>query len=222
MALGRGKRKRDKTKVPGKGKSLKQAVKLFLNNYDYICSIVKDKSDHYDLDYDEVLDFVFPELSKDNFGKIRLYEGRDQCKFKSYIKTVVTNLVYSFLRKKISREKKLEKVKKNVFDQEKGLEEFKKNIFDQEIKEPLEILEEIEEGELWEKALTHLPKILKNLDKEQQRAIKMKYYKGLKISTISRELKLSRHRVKRILEDAAFKIKGQLDEILKKRKNPGS
>jgi len=222
MVLGKRKSKNSKQEVPVEGIKPTEAKKLLWKHYKHIQRLVKQKSRRYDLDPDDVLNFVLDEISKNDFGKIRTYEGREQCTFKSFISTVVMNLVYSFLRKKISREKKLEQVKRNVFDQEKELEEFKINIFDQEVKEPLEILVEIEAGESREKAAAHLPEILKNLDKEERRAIKMKFFKGLKISTISRELKLSRHKVKRILEDAAFKIKGQLNEILKRKKNPGS
>lgn len=222
MAFRKRKIKNSKQEVPVEGIKPTEAKKLLWKHYRHIQRLVKQKSIRYGLDFDDILNFVLDELTKNDFGKIRAYEGRKKCKFKSFVTTVVTRLVYSFLRKKISREKKLEEVEPGVFDQGKSVENSSQTIFDQESKEPLEILLETEESELIEKALIHLPKVLKNLGKEERRAIKMMYYKGLKISTIARELKLSRHRVKRSLEDVKFKIKGQLDEILKRKKNPGS
>lgn len=215
--------KSSRQEIKGEGIKSDEAQKFLWKHYGTIQRLVKQKSRRYGLDFDDVLNFVLDEISKNDFGKIRAYEGRNQCSFKSFITTVVTrHLVISFLRKKKSLEKKLKEVKPDVFDQEKSVEKSSQTMFDQEIKEPLEILEEIEETELIEKALIHLPEILKNLDKEEQRAIKMKYYIDLKISTIARELKLSRHKVKRILGNAKYKIKAQLVEILKRKKNPGS
>lgn len=221
MALRKGEIKNSKQEVPVEGIKPTEAKKLFWKHYRHIHSLVKQKSNRYDLDFDDVLNFVLGELIKNDFGKIRAYEGRKECKFKSFVTTVVTNLIYSFLRKKISREKKLKEVEPGVFDQGKSVENCSQTIFDQEIKEPLKIWLETEDSELIEEALIHLPKVLKNLGKEERLAIKMMYYKGLKISTIARELKLSRHRVKRILENAIYKIKGQLDEILKRKKIQG-
>jgi RNA polymerase sigma factor (sigma-70 family) len=214
--------KNSKQEVPVEGIKPAEAKKLLWKHYRHIQRLVRHMSSRYGLDPDDILNLVLDELSKNDFGKITAFERRYRCTFKTFINKVVTNLVYSFLRKKRSREKTLEEVKPDVFDQGKSVEKSSQTLFDQEIKEPLEIFVETEEIELKEKALIYLPKILKNLDKEERRAIKMRYYKGLKISTIARELKLSRHRVKRILEDVKFKIKGQLDEILKRKKNPGS
>lgn len=220
--MSKRKSKNSKQEVPVESIKPTEAKKLLWKHYKHIQRLVRHLASRYGLDPDDVLNLVLDELSKNDFGKITAYEGRYRCTFKTFINKVVANLVYSFLRKKKSREKTLEEVEPDVFDQGKSVEKSSQTIFDQEIKEPLEILVEIEAGESREKAAAHLPEILKNLDKEERRAIKMKFFKGLKISTISRELKLSRHKVKRILENAEFKIKRQLNEILKRRKNPGS
>lgn len=211
-----------KQEIKGEGIKTNEAKKRLWKHFRQIQRLVKQKSHRYDLDNDDVLTFVLDELSKNDFSKIKAFEGRQQCTFKTFINTVVTNLVVGFFRKKKSRERTLEEVELDVFVQGKSVEKFSQTIFDQEVKEPLEILLDIKESELLEKALAHLPKILKKLDKEEQRAIKMRFFKGLKISTIARELNLSRHKVGRILENVKFKIKGQLDEILKKNKNPGN
>jgi RNA polymerase sigma factor (sigma-70 family) len=217
-------RKSENSKQEIKGEVIKpnEAKKRLWKHFRQIQRLVKQKSYRYGLDHDVVLNLVLDELSKNDFSKIRAFEGRQQCTFKTFINTVVTNLVVGFFRKKKSRERTLEEVEPDVFVQGKCIEKFNQTIFDQEVKEPLEILLEIKESELLEKALTHLPKILKKLDKEEQRVIKMRFFKELKISTIARELNLSRHKVGRILENVKFKIKGQLDEILKRNKNPGN
>lgn len=222
MALRKVESEHNNQENKSEGLEPNEAQKLLWKHYKHIQKLVKQKSRHYGLDPDDVLSLVLNEISKNNFGKIRAYEGRQQCTFKSFINTVVTHIVYSFLRKKKSQQKKFEKMEQDVFYQKKSIENSNQTIFDQAIKGPLELLVEIEDIEQKEKALAHLPEVLKNLDKVQQRTIKMRYYKDLKISTIAREFKLSRYKVKRILEDAKFKIKGQLIEILKRDNNPGS
>jgi RNA polymerase sigma factor (sigma-70 family) len=194
----------DREKVTAGGAEYKKALELFFKNYGHICKIIKYNT--Y-LDFDDVLNFVFHELSKNSFARIRAYTGERGCTFKTFIRTVVTRLIINYADRTKRHEEKIAKAGDNIFDQKVSL--------------PPEIFLELEETELKNKAVALLPGILKTLDKNEHRAVKLRYFKGLKTSRISKALNLSRFKVKRLLENAQYNIKRQLEELLGKKKNPG-
>jgi RNA polymerase sigma factor (sigma-70 family) len=188
---------------PGKIIGLKSGSKetrVLLEHYSYIASIVEYHAKKFDLDHDDVMNFVLDKLSGNNYKKIRTFKGKSS--FKTFITTVVARVIYTYGRKTGSRGKKIYGL---IYD-----------IPDPNSKNPLEFLIEIEEARHKEKALQYLPGILKNLTKQEQRIIRMKHDWELKISTISKTLGISRYRVERILEGVEFKIKQQLDSCLAK------
>ena len=188
---------------PGKIIGLKSKNKetdVLLEHYNYIASIVQYHANKFDLDYDNVLNFVLDKLSANNYKKIAAFEGKSS--FKTFITTVAARLIYTYGRRTGDREKKVE--------------ELSDLIPAPNVQNPLEFLIEIEEARHKEKALKYLPGILTSLAKQEQRIIRMKHEWELKISTISKTLRVSRYRVERILEGAEFKIKQQLDSCLAK------
>lgn len=188
---------------PGKIIGLKSKNKetdVLLEHYTYIASIVEYHAEKYDLDYDNVLNFVLDKLSANNYKKITAFKRKSS--FKTFITTVVARVIYTYGRRIGNREKKVE--------------ELPDQIPAPKVQNPLDFLIEIEEARHKEKALKYLPGILKSLAKQEQRVIRMKHEWELKISTISNTLRVSRYRVERILEGAEFKIKQQLDSCLAK------
>ena len=188
---------------PGKITGLKSTNKetdVLLEHYSYIASIVRFHTEKFDLDYDNVLNFVLDKLSANNYKKIAAFKGKSS--FKTFITTVVARLIYTYGRRTGDREKKVE--------------ELSNLIPAANFQNPLEFLIEIEEARHKERALKYLPGILKSLAKPEQRVIRMKHEWELRISTISNTLRVSRYRVERILEGAEIKIKQQLDSYLAK------
>lgn len=181
-------------------KSKKKETDVLLDHYTYIASIVQFHAKKFDLDYDNVLNFVLDKLSANNYKKIAAFKGKSS--FKTFITTVVARVIYTYGRRIGGREKKVEELSTDVPAPN--------------VQSPLEFLIDIEETRHKEKALKYLPGILKSLAKQEQRVIRMKYEWELKISTISNILQVSRYRVERILEGAEFKIKQQLEFCLAK------
>lgn len=180
--------------------SKKKETDVLLEHYSYISSIVEYHAEKYDLDYDNVFNFVLDKLSANNYKKITAFKRKSS--FKTFITTVVARVIYTYGRRTGDREKKVEELSTDVQAPN--------------VQNPLEFLIEIEEARHKEKALKYLPRILKSLAKQEQWIIRMKHEWELKISTISNILQVSRYRVERILEGAEFKIKQQLDSCLAK------
>lgn len=181
-------------------KSKNKETDVLLEHYSYIVSIVEYHAEKFDLDYDNVLNFVLDKLSANSYKKITAFKGKSS--FKTFITTVVARVIYTYGRR--------------IGDREKKVEELSFDVPAPNAQNPLEFLVEIEEARHKEKALKYLPGILKSLTKQEQRIIRMKHEWELKISTVSKTLGVSRYRVERILEGAEFKIKQQLDYCLAK------
>jgi RNA polymerase sigma factor (sigma-70 family) len=183
---------------PGRIIGLKPGSKetgVLLEYYRYIVSIVEYHAKRFDLDRDDALNFVLEKLAGNNSKKIRDFKGKSS--FKTFITTVVARLIYTYGRKVGSRGKKVGELSNDVPDPN--------------TRNPLEFLIEIEDAWYKEKALQYLPGILKSLTKQEQRIIRMKHEWELKISTVSKIHGISRYRVERILGEAEFKIKQQLE-----------
>lgn len=181
--------------------------KRLLKHYKYIQKVVRHEAYCYYFDYDDVMHYVLHHLANDDYKKVRAFDEEGDACFKTFITTVVVHLIISFDRQTKSHKKRLEK--------------FGRSLLIQGILEPDKFLIEMEEIQFKEKALGILPGILKTLTDDEQRIIKMKYYKGLKISTISRELKISWYKIRKMFEDAREKLKRGLDEALKKNQEHG-
>jgi RNA polymerase sigma factor (sigma-70 family) len=191
---------------PGRFTGLKpgnEETGILLAYYGYIVSVVEYHAKRFDLDHDDALNFVLDKLAANDYKKIRAYRGESS--FKTFITTVVARLIYTYGRKVGSREKKVGELSHDVPDPN--------------VRNPLEFLIEVEGERFKEKALQCLPGILKNLTKQEQRIIRMKYEWELKISTVSKTLGISRYRVERILEGAEFKIKQRLESYLAKNRS---
>ena len=94
---------------PGKIIGLKSGSKetgFLLEHYSYIASIVQYHAKKFDLDKDDVLNFVLDKLSANDYKKIRSFKGKSS--FKTFITTVVARVIYTYGRKTRGRGKKVE------------------------------------------------------------------------------------------------------------------
>lgn len=165
------------------------AKQILFEHYDYINKIVSIKSSQYDLDYDECLNYVLNEISRDDQKKIRAFKGKS--KFTTFITVVVNRLVISFARK----QKKLPDLP----------------LFTPET--PLDILlnrQQKESGELFAK---HLPGWLAELEPTARLIVQMKYFKNLSISRISAQLGMNRYEINKKLDSILDHFRNKAEKL---------
>lgn len=165
--------------------------KLF-EHYQYIVKIVQYKTNQYNLDYDGTLNFVLEKLCKDDYKIIRSFRGKS--KFTTFLTVVVNHMIFRYAGKK------------------QALPDLPVINSDT----PLKILIKQQQLECEELFLRNLPGFLDELDYEAKLVLKMKYFKDLKISKISRILGLSRYEIQKKMVTAQDFLKKKINEICKK------
>lgn len=165
--------------------------KRLFEHYEYILKIVKYKTAQYGLDYDDCLNFVLDEISKDKHKKLRAFRG--ESKFTTFITVVVNRLIFSFARKN----RKLPEMPVIIAET------------------PLDILIEEQQKECKELFMKNLPELLNQLGIKERLVVKMKYFKGFNISQISNELKITRHEIEKMLNSSLEFFREKIKEICK-------
>lgn len=176
----------------GSDKDPMDAPQEIFKHYDYIVRIIRIKAAQYGLDYDDCLNFVLHEISKEDHRKIRAFRGESQ--FSTFITVVVNRLIISYARKL-----------RQVPESSAIISET-----------PLDILIEQQEKQLKAKIFKKLPELLDELGMKERLILKMCYFKGIKISQISRELSLTRYEIKNFLDSGLDYLRNRIREISKK------
>jgi len=148
--------------------------------YSYIYSVLKEKGINLDTSLvDDLFQDVFLHLIKDDFKKLRQYQGKKNCSFAGWLRVVVINFVLDFLRKKqprcVSLEEKLDTDTPALKDTLKD-ERF---ALSQDI-----ILDEEE--------LKNLSDCIHELDSEDKFFVEMHIYNGMSLENLRAILNISR------------------------------
>ncbi len=168
------------------------AKQKLVEHYPYIMKIVQFKANQYDLDYDGILNFVLEKLCNDDYKIIRSFRG--ESKFTTFLTIVVNHMIFRYAGKK------------------RYLPEMPIILSET----PLDFLIKQQQLECEELFLRNLPELLDELDYKEKIIIKMKYFKGLKISQISRILGLTRYEIEKKLDAGLDFFKKKIKEICKK------
>jgi RNA polymerase sigma factor (sigma-70 family) len=167
------------------------AKQKLIEHYPYIMKIVQFKANQYDLDYDGILNFVLEKLCNDDYKIIRSFRG--ESKFTTFLTIVVNHMIFRYAGKK----RYLPEVPIIISET------------------PLDFLIKQQQMECEEYFLRSLPVLLDELDYKEKIIIKMKYFKGLKISKISRILGLTRYEIQKKLDSGLDFFKKKIKEICK-------
>lgn len=167
------------------------AEKKLFEHYDYILKIVQIKTAQYGLDYDDCLNFVLNEISKDNHKRIKAFRG--ESKFTTFITVVINRLIISYARKI----KKLPEMPAVIAET------------------PMDILIEQQQKECKELFMKKLPELLDQLDFKERLVLKMRFFKDLKISQISDDLSLTRYEITKLLNSGLEFLRNRIIEICK-------
>jgi RNA polymerase sigma factor (sigma-70 family) len=151
----------------------------------------------------QIVDYIIDRLEENRLARLKKFA--EKCKFKTFLSTVVSNLLYDFWRGKYADEKQETKYKDDF-----------KNLFDPPVEDPLDVLIQIEEEELKQKAMALLPEVLDRLDTDEKLAIKLKYSKGMKILPISETLGSTHYKTKNLIGQTERKIRIVLLSEIKK------
>jgi len=165
------------------------AKQRLIEQYPYIMKIVQLKAYQYDLDYDGILNFVLEKLCNDDYKIIRSFRG--ESKFTTFLTIVVNHMIFRYAGKK------------------RYLPEGPIIISET----PLDFLIKQQQLECEELFLKKLPELLDELDYKEKIVIKMKYFKGLKISNIARILALTRYEIEKKLDAGLDFFKEKIKEI---------
>lgn len=168
------------------------AKQRLIEHYPYIMKIVQFKANQYDLDYDGTLNFVLEKLCNDDYKIIRSFRG--ESKLTTFLTIVVNHMIFRYAGKKRS----LPEVSIIISET------------------PLDFLIKQQQLECEELFLRNLPELLDRLDYKEKIVIKMKYFKGLKISEISRILELTRYEIQKKLDAGLDFFKKKIKEICEK------
>lgn len=162
-------------------------------------------SDTNDIRTLEIADFVMKALEKDGLANLKKFEERT--KFKYFLGTVVTYLLFDFLREHYQTKKNLTKFSPEF-----------EELFDQPVDSPYNLITKLEDEELKKKAAAILPKILEKLVPVEKMVIKWKYEDNLTISATARALGNTRFKTEKLIKETEEKIRM---EILLRIKNKG-
>jgi RNA polymerase sigma factor (sigma-70 family) len=167
------------------------AKEKLLENYPYIMKIVRFKTDQYDLDYDSTLNFILDKLSADDYKIIRSFRGKS--KFTTFLTIVVNNMIFRYAGKN------------------RNLPEMPTIISET----PLDFLIRQQQMECKELFLKNLPGLLDELNYKEKVILKMRYFKDIKISRISRILGLTRYETQKKLDSGLNFLRKKIKEICK-------
>ena len=165
------------------------AKKEFLKHYSYIIKIIKFKTNQYDLDYDDTLNFVLEKLCDNDFKIIRSFRG--ESKFTTFLTIVVNNMIYRFARKK------------------KYQPETPANITET----PFDFLIRQQNLKYQELLSKNLNLLLNELDYKEKLVLEMKYFKGLNINQISKVLGSNRYETKKKLDSGLELLKDKIKKM---------
>lgn len=153
----------------------------------------------------EVLAFIREESEKNNFERLKRFEERKNSKFTTFLYPVVCNLAITFLRKHNSMKKASEKYVNDIFKE-----------FSSSSVKPEEIVITWEEEEIVKKIRQLIPKLLKQLDVDEQVAFRIAYLEGNEnFSAIGRTLNISRYKAEKLAKDAWNKIIAGIRKTIK-------
>lgn len=166
--------------------------KILFQHYEYINKIIYKKTRQYDLDYDAALNFVLDKIISNDYKIIKSFRGESS--FLTYLTVVVNRLVISFARK----QKKCPKMPAIVAET------------------PLDILIQKQQDECRERFIKKLPELIDELGFNEKLVLKMKFFKSLKTSQISRALKISRYETHKCENALLDFFRKKIREICKK------
>jgi RNA polymerase sigma factor (sigma-70 family) len=149
----------------------------------------------------EIVDFVIDRLERN--GLERLMKFSEKCKFKTFLSTVVSNLLYDYWREKYGDEKQETKYQSDFRD-----------FFDAPVEDPVDVLIKSDEEAVKNKASGILRRLLERMDFKEKLAIELKYDRGLKLSEIARTLGETRYKVEQFIKDIEYSLKSEIQKSL--------
>ncbi len=153
----------------------------------------------------KIVDFINGKLELNHMEKLKKFA--EKCQFKTFLSTVVTNLLYDFWRELYKKEE----------NETKYEPEFEA-LFDLPVEDPVDALIESDEEEVKSKASKVLRELLKRLDFKEKLVLRLKYEQGMKVSGITRTLGTTRHKAEQFIKQIEQKLSY---EIHKKLALPG-
>jgi RNA polymerase sigma factor (sigma-70 family) len=152
----------------------------------------------------QIVDYIIDRLEENRLERLKKFA--EKCKFKTFLSSVVSNLLYDFWRDKYADEKQETKYKDDF-----------KNLFDPPVEDPLNVLIETEEEEKKNRAAKILRRLVEQLDFKDKLALDLKFEQGLKLSEIARTLgeqglKLSE--IARTLGETRYKTEQFINNIM--------
>lgn len=171
--------------------STEDAKQELFKHYEYITKIIRLKTRHYDLDYDDTLNFVLKKLCDNDYKVIRSFRG--ESKFTTFLTVVVTHMIFRFAG---GRKRPIE-------------------IHDTTGETPLDLL--IGQLQLQRRELftENLNQWLGELDYREKLVLEMKYFKGININQISKILGLTRYETQKKLNAGLDFLRDKIKEICK-------
>jgi len=167
------------------------AKKELFKHYPYIIKIVQHKTKQYELDYDTTLNLVLEKLCNDDYKIIRSFRG--ESKFSTFLTVVVNHMIF-----------RIAKQKGNLPEMPMVISET-----------PFDFLIKQHQHEVEEIFLNNLTLLFEDLDELQKLILRMKFFKDMKISRISKLLGLTRYEIHKNLSLGLEIIKEKFKELLK-------
>jgi RNA polymerase sigma factor (sigma-70 family) len=151
----------------------------------------------------DAVDFTREKLEKD--GLKRLKKFKEECKFKTFLTSVVYRLLIDLWRHQGTVEDHVKKYGPEFMA-----------IFDLPGNDPLSRLIRLEDEEFRKKAEELLPQVLDKLDSKEKIAIKIKYEKSIKTGEIARTLGWTRYKTDQYIKQIERKIAKEILSLMKK------
>jgi RNA polymerase sigma factor (sigma-70 family) len=167
------------------------AKQELFKHYGYVTKIVRFKTNLYDLDYDDTLNFVFEKLCENDFKVIRSFQG--ESKFSTFLTVVVNHMIFRSARGK------------------KHLTE----VPDIAGETPLDLLIGQLQIQRLELFAENLNQWLGELDYQEKLVLEMKFFKGININQISKILGLTRYKTQKKMDAGLDFLRDKLREIRK-------